>query len=435
MKKRFSLSRILHSDRLMMLFSVVLAIVVWAVVISGPSNIEERSISLTANVDLANSYAYQSGLRVIGESEFPVTVNVSGAWSVISKLTENDLRVRADISEVTAPGELELPLTVSRNSLVTDYEILSVSPSSVAVVFDNWENGLTFPLQVDISALSVSDPEQMHIGDPVIDKTDFPSGELTVEGPQSTVSRIAQLMLKVTQQDVLSDVAQYDVPITALDENGEEVDLSFCSIREIPSNTVHITVPVWLQRHVDVGYTLINAPQGLSADALLSTSPQGLDLLGTATDLDAVTEQLQNLGTLDFEMFTLTNRSQSFQLNIPDTVQVIDPVEQITVTLDTSGMSTRSIDLPVSEKQMRTEGDRSGYSLTIPPQTLTGVTLVGPKAAVDAITPEDLTLVLNFGDSITAGTRQYPVRVEAKNGVWVYPGPADNHLSVYATLS
>ncbi len=435
MKMRSGLSRLLQSNKRVMVISLLLAIAVWATVISGPSNIEERDISLTATVDLTNSYAYQSGLRIIGNAEFPVTVNVSGAWSVISRLTESDIRVRADISEVTSPGEIELPLTVSRNSLVTDYEIVSITPSSVKITCDLWESGVTFPLQTDLSALSVSDPTTMHIGDPVIDKTNFPTGELTVSGPQSTVDKIAQLVARIEQRDVLSDMALYDVPVTALDKNGNEIDMTYCTIQELETGTVHLTVPVWVQRNVQVGYTLIHAPQGLDTDSLLSVSPQNISLIGTAAELDTVSEQLQNLGAVDFERFSLISKSQIFNLDIPATVQVIDNIDKITVTLDTSGMTSRSFDISVNGTKVQAEGNLGDFSLSVPDQTLTSVVMIGPTSVIDALKQEDLIIYLDVGDTPTAGTRQFPVRIQSKTGAWMYSGGTVNGLTVYATLS
>ena len=45
MKKRISFSRLLHHDKLMMLVSLLLAILIWALVVYGPGNNEERELT------------------------------------------------------------------------------------------------------------------------------------------------------------------------------------------------------------------------------------------------------------------------------------------------------------------------------------------------------------------------------------------------------
>ena len=57
MKQRISLSRLLHNDKLMMIVSLVLAIVVWALVVYGPNNAQERVITGVPVSITLNAYA------------------------------------------------------------------------------------------------------------------------------------------------------------------------------------------------------------------------------------------------------------------------------------------------------------------------------------------------------------------------------------------
>ena len=50
MKKGFSVRKLIHNDRLMMVFSLLIAIVVWAAVVYGPSNVETRTLSLSVTI-------------------------------------------------------------------------------------------------------------------------------------------------------------------------------------------------------------------------------------------------------------------------------------------------------------------------------------------------------------------------------------------------
>ncbi len=437
MKRRFSFSKLLYHDKLMMLTSLICAVVIWVLVISGPSNISERAISVKVSVDLANTYAYQSGLRLIGETEFDVQVNVSGTWAVVSRLDENDFRVRPDLSGITGPGDVELALTVSRNSLETDYDILSVTPNTVSVACDYWEDGKSFEVQTDLSQLSVSDPDTMRIGEPVLDKTAFPNGNLTIEGPKTAINQIDSLVVRVPQQEVLSDIRQYDVPVTALDKSGNEVDISYCSFKELSENRVSLTVPVWVERHIDFGYTLENVPSGIDAQSLLTLTPSGIDVLGPSGELDILEKQLQNLGTINFSYLSVLNNTVSFDLNIPTTVRVIDNVSTAKVKLDTSGMSTKIFEVTASSETVTVSGNTAAYTVTVPQQKLSGITVVGLQSSIDAVTVENLSLTVDVGTSPTEGTRQYEAffKVNGYDDVWVYYAGASATPQIYVTLA
>ncbi len=437
MKKRLTFSRLINNDKLMMIVSLLLAIALWVGVVSGPANIQERPIAVTVTVDLTNTYAHQSGLRVLGNDTFDVKVNLSGAWSVISKLDADDIRVRPDLSSITGAGDVEVPLTASRNSDETNYDILSVSPSTVTVVCDYWQEGSSFRVTTDVSALTAADPSKYQIGEPVLDTTAFPEGKLTVDGPKSIITQIDTLVARVTTEEVLSDIKQYSVPLTALDKNGQEVELTYCTFKEVPTGMVNMTVPIWEQRHIDIGYTLKNAPAGVDTKNLLITKPQGLDVLGPSAELDALEQQLTNIGTVDFAALSLANDTVRFPLVIPSTVRAIDSPTEVTVSLDTENLSQKTLTLIPTTKNVILKGDTKSLKVTIPQQTLDQIMLIGDATAINAITSAALSLEIDLGDAPKVGTKQYTAKViiNGYDDVWAYYGSDGEGIKVYITLA
>ena len=437
MKKRLTFSRIINNDKLMMIVSLLLAIVLWVGVVSGPANIQERPIAATVTVDLTNTYAHQSGLRVLGNATFDVKINVSGAWSVISKLDADDIRVRPDLSSITGAGDVEVPLSVSRNSDETNYDILSVTPATVTVVCDYWQEGSSFKVTTDVTALTAADPTKYQIGEPVLDTTAFPDGKITVDGPKSVITQIDTLVARVTGEDVLSETKQYTVPLAALDKNGAEVDLTYCTFKQISTGTVTMTVPIWEQRRINIGYTLKNAPSGVDAKQMLKTDPQGLDVLGPSAELDALEAQLTNIGTIDFATLSVSDNKVTFPLVIPSTVRAIDSPEEIVVSLNTDNLSQKNVVLVPTTKNVIVKGDTKSLKVTIPQQTLETITLIGDETAINAISAAALSLEIDLGDSPQAGTKQYVARliINGYDDVWAYYGNESEGIKVYITLA
>ncbi|MBQ9415000.1 MAG: hypothetical protein IJU16_07740 [Clostridia bacterium] len=437
MKKRFSFGQLLYHDKLMMIVSLAVAIVIWALVLTGPSNVSERSIPVKVTVDLTNSYVYQSGLRVIGNAEFDVRVNVSGVWSVISRLSDSDFRVRPDLSAITGPGDVELSLSVSRNSIETDYDILSVTPNTVTIVCDYWEDGTSFEVETDLSKISVSDPDHMQLGEAVIDKTAFPDGRLTVEGPKTVVDKIASLVARVPDEETIADIKQYEVEVLALDASGSEIDIADCSFKEITGKTVNLTVPVWVERTIPLSYTIQHAPSGYDLEEILSIEPKEIRVLGAASELEELAELLKDIGTVDFAELSLSKPTQTFDLDLPSTVRLVEGATEATVTLDTENMSEKALDLTVTADMVTIQGEAGSKTVTVAQQKLNDLLLVGNEASIEAITASDLRVTIDIGDAPTAGTKAYPAQlsVAGYDDVWVSTTDAETEWQLYATVS
>ena len=127
---RFSFGRLLRNDRLMMVCSLLLAIVMWYFVISGSANITTRTITCTLNTANVSN----GSLQVIEEQTITVDVVVEGAWSDILGLTAEDIRVQLNTADIRAAGKCRINVVASHNSQKGGYNILSTSPS-VATLF------------------------------------------------------------------------------------------------------------------------------------------------------------------------------------------------------------------------------------------------------------------------------------------------------------
>ena len=109
MKKRFSLSKLMHNEKLMMIFSLLLAILIWALVVYGPSNAQEQVITGVPISVTLNDYATQTlNLRITSGANATATVTVHGLRSVVSKLSAGDITVTADTGNVIKEGTYTL---------------------------------------------------------------------------------------------------------------------------------------------------------------------------------------------------------------------------------------------------------------------------------------------------------------------------------------
>ncbi len=163
------------------LFSLVLAFLLWGWVTSQDDPEIDRVFAA-----LTPAVAGQSGdLVVIDEGRLPtVTVTLRGPRSLLNDLSPASLHVAIDLSEVKAPGTVEVPIAVTAPRGV---RIISTSPARIAVPLDRLTSK-AFPLDIDKGPA---------IPPYSIGAVDTPTKRVDVRGPASVVDRVVRVVLPV----------------------------------------------------------------------------------------------------------------------------------------------------------------------------------------------------------------------------------------------
>lgn len=435
MKKRnFSISACLHNRKVMVVVSLVLAVCVWFAVISGPANTKERTLTLPISVDLSNTYAETIGLRLSGEVKAEVTVVVQGQWSVISRLTASDLRVRANVSSVQKAGQQDIPLTVEYNSEVVNYDIVSIYPDAVTITCDYWETK-TVDVEADTSGLSVPEDSELQIGTPILDPTVTTDGTLTLSGPKTQLDRVEKVSARIRSKEELSDVRVFEAVLVALDRDGNEVDLEDCSFEGLETHSIHVTVPVWVSREIPLTYTVKNAPSGIDAESRISLSHSSVTLLGPADMLDRLSD-IGNLGEVDFDTLTPDRIRREIKLDLPDSVQLVNGDTTIVMSIDLYDFYETEVTFVPSSTNVVYSGNVTGLTPSVQQRPIT-VTLVGSSSSLWAITADDLKLKVDLSAAAVNRAAPYAARftVNGYEDVWVYYGENASGTSVYVSLS
>ena len=436
MKKQFSFNRLLHNDRFILVLSILGAIVIWALVSFGPSNVIQREITVPVTVDLTNTIAGYNDLRVIGDNTFAVTVSVEGPRSVVFNLNSDDISIRPNISDVQGPGKADLQLSASKAGKATNYTISGISPAKVTVDCDYW-TAADFTIATDVSAISVSDEKTQQLGDVVLDATAVPNGVVRLEGPRTAINRISSVVARVEETTSITNTTRFSAELLALDEQGAQVDLTNCQFLTPSTGTVDLTVPVWVQKKVDLTYKLLNVPAGLNADKLVSLSMSAVALVGEKDELESMATTVADLGTFDFDHLTPEDAEIVVTLNVPSTIKVLED-KTVTVNLAIGGYTTKTLSYSVNDiSDVTVENLPDGQQIMLQSQKLTDIVLCGKAATLKRITAKDLEVVLDASSSTGSGSVRYAVRVRVPKypDVWVYYGEnGQAGLELYGTV-
>ncbi len=443
--KKFSLNDLLHKDRVMIIFSLVLAIVVWAIISFGPGNVQQRTITATVKLDLTDTSAEYDNLRVIGEDTFTINITVEGTRSVIYSLTPADLEIKPDLSDIQGPGRSYVSVSVSKAGRYTDYTINSISPATITVECEKWTND-TYPVVFTdedkaLLNVSVSDEKTQYLPkksitlDPAVVK----NGRVQIEGPQAITSQIDELRVVLDGEHTLSKTTQLKARLVAYNEADQPVDLTGCTIVGSSDQSILLTVPVRSTKEVKLTYTVVNRPAGISEDGLvqlfLSTTGQNtpitsMILVGESDALASVGDEI-DLGEIDFDRLLPSGNRFSRQFSLPEGVEALGGNEVIvdvaignyrtqkrTCTVDTIDRLT-IVGLPKG-KVVSLFGDQR--------QLIKNIELCGKSyGALTGIREDQFVLTVDLTDA-TSGYTEADVRITVKDNpdVWVYYGEEDS---------
>ena len=428
MKGKLSLNRFLHNKKLILLFSIVSAISIWAVVHTMNST-TETIISTTSNLSLDGTYAGNTGLRIFAGANPKVNVKVTGSWFVINKLSEEDIKIEGDYSDIKGVGEWPIRLSASKNGTETDYNITpDISPRTTSIFCDYFWSTIV-PMETDITGITVDKKTGLSLGRPVIHAPGVENNTISIEGPKSIVSQISKVTAKVDKPDVISEVTSFTASLTAYDVDGNEVDTDLCVYVGLTDRDkkVNVAVPVNIKKTIRFNYTLDNTPEGLKGmKNFITMSPPAIDILGAPEQVDAFVQEITTIAKFDYNKLSLKDNIKVIPLNIPEGISVIDGTTEVTVSLNMDSFSSKTLDLTLTSDNTLVVSRPSDRSWSMSAQKIK-VVLIGKKTSLDKITTAALSAIIDMKFDNTLGVREFKatIRVADYDDVWVYYGKTE----------
>ena len=422
MKQRFSLNHILHNDKLMMAFSLIVAIVIWCSVVYSAGNYIDGKITGVPISIILNDYASETlKLRVVDGAEATATVRVSGSRSVIDSLTPQDITVTADTGNVVKEGTYVLQLKAVPNG---DFSIDSVvgkdgTTSTTTITCDVWSEQ-SVPVTVEMPDLKVSDTKMYQFGTPSVNGDAVSNNTVTVSGPRMDINRIRRLVAKIADDRVLSETAVLTAELTAYDEH--DLPITTISVVGAEDGKLSVTVPVMVHHKLDLTPTVLNAPAGYSSNPnLITVTPQSIELWSVPSELEEYTNSILQQLTVDFHQLDKEGLSRDIVLSSTQGVRLVNGNETIKMKVNVSNVTTRIVDIPLSDENIRLENCPEGVSVSLVQQRLSGIRICGPSNVVNRIRTSEILLVVDMTGKNTAGQQVLKAYLQLPaDTAWVY---------------
>lgn len=378
-----TLKGFLYNKKVIVSLSIFLAFVLWLVIVTQENPMRERTFTnLTLNVNMENTFVSENGMNIVGDiSSQKFSVVVRGPSYVVSSLRPEDLTVYVSAASVDEPGQYKLDVVATRSS--TNYEVLSVSPSTVKLEFDYFDTK-EFAVKADAKGATAVNGL---IAEPGI-VSGIEGDVLTVTGPRSKLNQIASVVAVCDVNRVLSATETFDAEINLFDENGKKISLENISLN---AENVKVKVPISKKKTVSVVADFTNLPNGFDKSTIkYAVDHAKVDIIGNPDVVDKITKI--NLSAIDVSQISLSNKEFAVTPKLPEGVRLVDNFETFNVTINTTGY----IEKTITVTQVKSVNLKSGLKST--QTTVKNVKICGPKASVNKITSELLSATVDLLD-------------------------------------
>lgn len=325
--------------------SLVIAVLVWIIVANVDDYKTTKQIS-GVKIDFINGEAITEKNKVY---EIPVdktiTIVVKGRRKVVEKLTSDDFKAVADLNKMSITNAVKVEVSAASAYIGRDLTI-SYSEDSVLIAV---EDRITKQLPISVRAVS-----NVAEGFAIRNKTATPN-LITVEGAESVVNMIENVVVDVDVKDADHNLFSYASPIF-LDKNGNEIDSTKFTY---DVKSVDISVEVLKTKKLAVRVKTTGEPKENYGIANIDYQPTSVLVVGEPEDLKKVDEILiDDIDVTGYDKDLET--SVAIADYLPTGIVLADNTEEVMIKVMVEKIIEKTITLKADD--INIVGKQEGYS-------------------------------------------------------------------------
>lgn len=390
-KSKFSFSELVRDNRFIAVLSFVIAFSIWIwIAIEKSPEVQQVITDVPVQLSIENSIPEQLGLEIFGEKEFKIDVTVKGKKYVVSSLKSDDIQVIANTNYVDSPGSKTLQLKITPKDSNDDFTIVSGSSTYVDVYFDTYKE-VEFVLEGAVdSNLESYIPDGCLAGDVVLSKN-----TVLLSGPATEINRVTGVSATATVNDVLEKTTTFDAKIDIKTTDGTE--LKYTQINS-DDNVVTISVPVLKVVTLPTAVEFKNAPSYFINNPLKYTVYPSSVRVAIPVDAIETTKHFV-VETIDFADITNSYNTFYVSANSISSYKLMDEnIKRFKISVNASDLNSKSVIVPASAISIK--NNREDFSVQLNTKNSVTVTLVGPKADIEAINADNVRIEVDTAEKI-----------------------------------
>lgn len=377
------------------LLSVVIAFGLWLYVVT---NVSKESANTIYNVPLVlegETVLTERNLMITNISDNEVDLTLSGNRSDLAKVNNSNMVLKVNLTDIYEPEEKRTltytpvyPSNVSSNALTIENRY----PANIYVTVEARRNK-EVPVEVVWSG-STPDGFMSDRENRVLDYS-----SVTVVGPASVADLIEKAVIEVDLSEQRESISQ-DYRYTLCDAEGNPVDAEL-----ITTNVeyVHLDVKIHQVKEVRLEAEVVYGGGATEKNTVIEIVPETIRLSGGGAVLEELGDSI-NLGKIDLSSI---EKSQELiiPITLPEGVTNLSNITEAKVNVQFIGLLVKEFEVENIEAinvPEDLEADIIEKKIT--------VALRGPAAELMSITPEDITIRVDFTAAV-AGTSTFKATV------------------------
>ena len=380
------------NDLTVKIFALIIAIILWSYVMSEVN--PKRTEVYKVGVDFSNVASLErQGLVILEPKDVSIKVTISGRNSDVIRISQEDIIARVDLSGYNE-GNVKVPVYVDAPYMV---EVVDYSPKEILFKFDK--------LVRQDSPVIVKTTGELPRGY-TIGKPEIKPQSVYIEGPSTWVSFVSEVVALVNVEGITEDI-NVTVPIRLVDDEGNDV-------RGISKeqNVVDIFIPVYQTKKIPIELQTEGQLPDNYEILDISIKPSTVEIKGKKEDLI----DINSIKTKPIDINELIdNNNVTLDLEIPENVELTNPNQQVTVTLNIDESKTKTFQYTLNDVNIinldpgfiidKEELDKSFE-----------VTLEGSSSKIDTLNKENLTIELDLL-GLKEGSHSVNLLVKEEEGI------------------
>ena len=387
------MSKEMGNNLTLKIFALIIAIILRGYVM-GKENPPRTKPIRNVEVTFTNMESLeQQNLVVMEPKVAKINVELSGKVNSLKDITPRDIIATVDLSGYKE-GDVKVPVYVEGPP---DVKIVDYSPKEILFKFEK--------IIREKNLVTLETTGQLPKGY-ILGEAEIKPQSIYIEGPRSWVNSVSQVLATVDVTDKVDDIKAV-VPIKLVDHKGEDV-----RGLEQEQNFVDIFIPVYQTKKVPIELQTEGQLPDNYDIVDVNIEPATIEIKGKKEDLRGI----NSISTRIIDINSLIGkRNVLVELELPENIELIDPNQQVTVTLNIDETKTKTFNYTLNDVNIRNLGSQLKIDESDLEQTFE-VTLVGIASKIDPINKEDLYIEVDLKD-LEEGTHTVDLNVREEIGV------------------
>lgn len=418
-KKKQRISDLFYDNRFLLVFSLLLAIGFWLIVVVeyGVEVEDKKTVSVVVDYEKVKD---DFGLVPFGNSEdYKVDVTVSGKKYILDADDFLDeIEVKADVSYVTASGQNTLKLIASTKDENALFDIVGLSQDEITVYFD-YPGEKECVIEPDITYDESGVPEGYCIGQFIFSETDT----VTVSGPESTVNRVSRVVARAKIDGNFRENKTIEADLIALTAEGETVSNVSFIINSVKKDVIRITLPLLKIAVLSPQCRFTNAPSDYVDNFPFEvTISPGTVTVGMPEKL-LESKTAFKVAEIDFSEIEVGENIVYSDGSEADYAEIIDGTREFLIEINTVGVISKTIRIQseTAAQNISFINAPEGMNAELNKLDFSSMEFIGPENSLSKLNSGNIALVADLSEVPEDYKGDVTVDVTfTSNDCWVY---------------